>query len=103
MKLIARVQLLPDPETITKLKATMETFNAAADFVAGVAFGHKTANQFDLRRLCYHEVRQRFGLSSQQAQLAIKAACDASKRDKSKRVHFKKHAAIAFDQRVLSF
>src|SRR5262249_41684432 len=86
-----------------KLRATMETFNAAADFVAGVAFGHRTANQFDLRRLCYHEVRERFGLSSQMAQLAIKAACAAYKRDKKKRVHFQKRAGIPFDQRVMSF
>jgi predicted transposase len=62
--------------------AVMERFNAAADFVAGIAFGHRTANVFDLRRLCYAEFRQRFGLSSQTAQLAIKAASDAYKRDK---------------------
>jgi IS605 OrfB family transposase len=103
MKLIARIQLLPDAESTVKLRATMETFNAAADFVAAVAFGHHTANQFDLRRLCYREVRQRFALSSQQAQLAIKVACDAYKRDKSRRVRFQKHAGIPFDQRVMSF
>jgi IS605 OrfB family transposase len=103
MKLIAHVQLLPDPEAAAQLQATMETFNAAADFVAGIAFGQRTANQFDLRRLCYHEVRHRFGLSSQQAQLAIKAACDAYKRDKSQRVHFRQHAALPFDQRIMAF
>jgi putative transposase len=103
MKLIARIQLLPSPEDASKLRATMEQFNAAADFVAGVAFGHRTANVYDLRRLCYVEVRERYGLSSQMAQLAIKAASDAYKRDKSKRVHFKKHAAVPYDQRTMSF
>jgi IS605 OrfB family transposase len=103
MKLIARIQLLPDTAAAAKLRATLETFNATADFVARVAFGQSTANQFDLRRLCYREVRDRFGLSSQQAQLAIKAACDACKRDKKKRVHFRKHAAIPFDQRIMHF
>jgi IS605 OrfB family transposase len=81
----------------------METFNAAADFVGGIAFGQRTANVFDLRRLCYEEVRKRFGLSSQMAQLAIKAASDAYKRDRSIRVHFRKHAAIPYDQRTMSF
>jgi IS605 OrfB family transposase len=103
MKLIARIQLLPTAEDAAKLQATMERFNAAADFVAGVAFGRRTANVFDLRRTCYAEVRERFGLSSQMAQLAIKAASDAYKRDKSKRVRFKRHAAVPYDQRTMSF
>jgi IS605 OrfB family transposase len=103
MKLIARIQLRPAPEDAAKLRVTMERFNHAADFVADVAFGHRTANVYDLRRLCYREVRERFGLSSQMAQLAIKAASDAFKRDKSKRVHFKTHAAIPYDQRIMSF
>jgi IS605 OrfB family transposase len=103
MKLIARIQLLPDQDSAANLRATMETFNAAADFVAAVAFGQRTANQFDLRRLCYREVRDRFGLSSQQAQLAIKAACDAYKRDESKRVRFRQHTGIPFDQRIMHF
>jgi IS605 OrfB family transposase len=103
MKLITRVQLRPDADAAAKLQATMETFNTAADFVAGVAFDQHTANQVDLRRLCYHEIRQRFGLSSQQAQLAIKAVCDAYKRDKSRRVHFRQHAALPFDQRIMGF
>jgi putative transposase len=103
MKLVARIKLLPDAESAAKLKATMEAFNAAADFVGSVAFGHRTANVFDLRRLCYEEVRKQFGLSSQMSQLAIKAASDAYKRDKSKRVRFRKHAAVPYDQRTMSF
>jgi IS605 OrfB family transposase len=103
MKLIARIQLLPPPEDAAKLQAVAERFNAAADFVAGIAFGHRTANVFDLRRSCYAEVRARFGLSSQMAQLAIKAASDAYKRDKSERVRFKRQAAVPYDQRTMSF
>ncbi len=71
--------------------------------MAGVAFGQKTANVFDLRRLCYAAIRERFGLSSQMAQLAIKAASDAYKRDRSKRVRFREHASIPYDQRTMSF
>jgi hypothetical protein len=39
MKLIARIQLLPSPQDADRLEAVMERFNAAADFVADVAFG----------------------------------------------------------------
>jgi IS605 OrfB family transposase len=103
MKLIAKMKLLPLPDEAAKLKATMERFNAAADFVGGVAFEHRIANVYDLRRLCYAEIRERFGLSSQMAQLAIKAASDAYKRDTSKRVRFRKHASVPYDQRTMSF
>jgi IS605 OrfB family transposase len=103
MKLVVQTQLLPDATQAAKLKAIVERFNATANVVAGVAFEQRTANVFELRRLCYAEVRERFGLSSQMAQLAIKAARDAYCRDKSIRPRFRKHAAIAYDQRTMSF
>jgi putative transposase len=56
-----------------------------------------------LRKLVYHDVRAKFGLSSQQAQLAIKAVSDVYKRDKSIRVTFCKNAAIAYDIRTMGF
>jgi putative transposase len=37
------------------------------------------------------------------AQLAIKQVCDAYKRDKAKRVKFRKHAAVPYDIRTMSF
>jgi IS605 OrfB family transposase len=103
MKLIVQTQLLPDDVQSARLKATVERFNAAANFVAGVAFEHRTANVFELRKLCYHEVRERFGLSSQMTQLAIKCARDAYCRDKTIRPAFRPHAAMPFDQRTMSF
>jgi IS605 OrfB family transposase len=103
MKLIVQTQLLPEPEQAVKLRTVVERFNEAANFVAGVAFENKTANVFDLRKLCYDEVRERFGLSSQMAQLAIKTARDAYCRDKTIQPVFRKHAAVAYDQRTMSF
>lgn len=103
MKLVVQIRLMPDAEQSAKLRATVERTNEAANWVAGVAFENTTANVFELRRLIYHAVRAKFGLSSQQAQLAIKAVSDAYKRDKSIRVTFRKHAAIAYDVRTMSF
>ena len=103
MKLIVQIRLMPDVDQAAKLKATVERTNAAANWVAGVAFTHQTANVFELRKLAYHDVREKFGLSSQQAQLAIKAVSDAYKRDKSIRVVFRPHAAIAYDMRTMGF
>lgn len=103
MKLIVQTQLLPDREQATKLRTVVERFNEAANHVAGVAFENQTANVFELRKLCYAAVRERFGLSSQMAQLAIKTARDAYCRDKTIRPKFRKHAAVAYDQRIMSF
>jgi putative transposase len=103
MKLVVQTQLLPDPESSRKLKAIVERFNEAANHVTAVAFEYQTANVFKLRMLCYAEIRARFGLSSQMAQLAIKTARDAYCRDKTIQPTFRKHAAIAYDQRTMSF
>ena len=103
MKLIVQTQLLPDRDQAAKLRAVVERFNEAANHAAGVAFAHRTANVFELRRLCYAEIRGRFGLSSQMAQLAIKTARDAYCRDRAIRPKFKRHAAVAYDQRIMSF
>jgi putative transposase len=103
MKLDVQIRLMPDPDQSAKLRATVERTNEAANWIAGIAFDDKTANVFELRRLVYHEVRAKFGLSSQQAQLAIKAVSDAYKRDTSIKVSFRKHAAIAYDIRTMGF
>lgn len=103
MKLVIQIQLLPDAIQSVLLRGTVERTNEASNWIAGVAFENKTANVFDLRKLCYHETRKRFGLSSQQAQLAIKAVSDVYKRDKKIRVSFRKHAAIVYDQRTMGF
>jgi putative transposase len=103
MKLVVQLRLMPDADQSNRLRITVERMNEAANWVAVVAFEHRTANVFELRKLAYHEVRTRFGLSSQQAQLAIKAVSDAYKRDKSIRVEFRPHAAIAYDVRTMSF
>ena len=47
MKLTLQTQLLPDAESAAKLKATVERFNEAATWLAGVAFERKLANKFD--------------------------------------------------------
>jgi putative transposase len=103
MKLTVQIQLLPDAEQAKTLRAIVERFNEACNWIAGECFARQESNQFNVRKFCYKEVRERFGLSSQMAQLAIKAVCDVYKRDKSKRPKFRKHAAIVYDQRTMSF
>ncbi|MGB2608264.1 MAG: transposase [Isosphaeraceae bacterium] len=103
MKLTVQIQLLPDVEQSRTLRAIVERFNEACNWIAAECFARKEANQFKVRNFAYKEVRERFGLSSQVAQLAIKAVCAAYKRDKCIKPKFRKHAAIAYDQRIMSF
>ena len=103
MKLTVQLQLLPDADSIAKLGATLERFNTAADWVAGELFVRKLANKIIAQKILYRQVRERFELSSQMAILCIHRVVEAYKRDKSNRPRFRKHAAITYDQRVMSF
>lgn len=85
------------------LEATMRAFNAAADWLAGEAFHRKTANKILLQKLYYATLRERFGLSAQMAVRCIAQVCEAYKRDKTKRPHFRPFASIPYDQRLMSF
>ena len=103
MKLTLQTQLLPTPKDAAKLMATVERFNEAATWLAGVAFEQGIANKFELQKLCYAELRERFSLSSQMAIRCIAQVVEAYKRDKDKRPKYRKHSAIPFDQRMMSF
>jgi IS605 OrfB family transposase len=103
MKLTLQLQLLPPPDQATDLLETMERFNAAASFAAGVGFEHKVYGQVSIHGLCYREIRERFGLSAQMAVRAIAKAVECFQRDKTVCPVFQPHGAICYDQRVLSF
>ncbi len=103
MKLTLQLQLLPTSDQKTDLLATMERFNEAATFAAKVGFEAGVFGQVTIHKLAYHEIRERFGLSSQMAVRAIAKAVECFQRDKMKCPVFKPRSAICYDQRVLSF
>ena len=103
MKRTLQTQLLPDDGEAAQLKATVERFNEAANFAAGVAFERKLSNKVELQKIVYRDLRDRFGLSSQMAVRCIAQVCEAYKRDKSIRPVFRPHAAMPHDQRTMSF
>ena len=77
MKLTLQIQLLPASDHAAKLKAVVERFNEAADWLAGEAFGLKVANKIELQKTHYHLLRERFGLSAQMAVRCIAQVCEA--------------------------
>ena len=103
MKQTLLVKLVPTPEQHASLLQTLEAFNAASNAVADVAYEHRIANKLALQPLVYHDMRERFGLSSQMAIRAIGKASEAYKRDKSIKPQFRAHGAMTYDQRICSF
>ena len=90
-------------EQADALRATLEAFNAACNYLAGVAFDLGSANKYKLQQAAYHAARERFGLSSQMAVRAISKVCEAFKRDRSKRPEFRPHGALPYDERFMSW
>ncbi|MCI0459947.1 MAG: transposase [Gemmataceae bacterium] len=103
MKLTLQLQLLPTTEQATLLLETMERCNAAASFAARVGFEAGVFRQPSIHARCYRELRNRLGLSSQQAVRAIGKAVEAFARDRTVCPVFRPHSAITYDQRLLSF
>ncbi|GAB4417918.1 MAG: RNA-guided endonuclease TnpB family protein [Anaerolineae bacterium] len=103
MKLIAQVKLQPTPEQADQLRLTLETANAAANFVSDYAWETKTFRQYDLHRALYCAIRERFALSAQMVVRTLAKVADAYKLDRKRKRTFKPHGSIAYDKRILSW
>jgi IS605 OrfB family transposase len=103
MKLTLQIQVLPDKSQADSLRQTIEHFNSACSWLAEKAFHLKTANKVRLQQLYYRDLRNKFSLSAQMAVRVIAKTCEAFKRDRNKLPRFKKHGAIPYDQRLMSF
>jgi IS605 OrfB family transposase len=103
MKQTMLVKLASTPEDHGALLRTIETFNAACNAIAAVAYEHHIANKLRLQLLVYYDIRQRFGLSSQMVIRAIAKASEAYKRDRAIKPTFRAHGAMTYDQRICSF
>jgi len=103
MKLTLQLQLLPTAEQRADLLATMERFNEAATVAAQQGFAARVFGQVSIHRLCYRDIRDRFGLSAQMAVRSIAKAVECFRRDRGKCPVFKPRSAVTYDERVLSF
>jgi putative transposase len=103
MKQTVLVKLAPTPEQHAALLRTLEAFNAACNAIAGVAFAEHSASKFDLQKLVYYDIRERFGLSAQMCIRAISKVAEAYKRDKRVQPTFRPHGAMVYDERICSF
>src|SRR5215472_12200284 len=103
MKQTLLVKLAPMPDQHAALLRTLETFNAACNAIADVAYEHHMANKIELQKLVYYDVRQQFGLSAQMTIRAIAKVAEAYKRDRRIKPSFRPHGAMVYDERISNF
>jgi len=103
MKLTAKVKLLPTPEQAELLKRTLETANAACNYISEQAWENKVFRQFSLHHLVYNTIRDRYALSAQMTVRCISKVSDAYKAGRKTMRKFDPLGAIAYDSRILSF
>lgn len=103
MKLIAQIKLQPTPEQHTVLLRTLETANAACNYVSDEAWQSNTFGQFALHKLCYTDVRRQFGLGAEATVCVFAKVADAYKRDRRTRRAFTPRLAFPFNHRLVSY
>lgn len=112
MKLVANIQLTPTKADAALLKRTLETCNAACNAASQAgyeAFGPKKVRQFNLQKIAYGTLRDDFGLTAQAAIRSIAKVADAyttakaNHHDIEEPIHFRKHAAQPYDDRIFRF
>jgi len=103
VKLTLQLRLVPTPKQAIVLRATMRQFNAAATYAARIGFDASVFSQPPIHARSYHELRQRFALSSQMAVRAIGKAVECFQRDRTTCPTFRPDGAMTYDERILSF
>jgi putative transposase len=93
----------PTPFQADTLLHTLEAANAACNSISTLAWQTRTFGKFALQKACYEQIREQFGLAAQMTIRALAKVADAYKLDKKVKRQFRPHAAIAYDDRILSF
>jgi IS605 OrfB family transposase len=102
MKLVAAIKLKPSKEQAIVLKETLERCNAACNWISARGFEANAFRQFQLQKLLYREVRERFGLTAQAAIQAIKKVSGAFAINRKVAPVFRRLAAQPYDERIFS-
>lgn len=102
MKTTLKIKLCPSDEQHKMLKQTMIKFNAACNYVSEVAFKENNWSAFNLHKIVYYDVRDRFELSAQMTARVIGKVCDSG-RKKRVPLHFKPLGAVIYDSRIMRF
>ncbi len=89
--------LRPTATEKTALLRLQERFNAACNYISGVAWEAQEFNKVRLQRLVYGDVRAEFGLMAQHTIRAIAVVADAYTLDHNTKRTFRADAAVVLD------
>jgi IS605 OrfB family transposase len=103
VKIIAQLKLVPTPEQADALRRTLAAANHACNHISAVAWETRTFGKFSLQKLVYQDVRDTFHLGAQLAVRCIAKVADAYKLDRKLQRTFRPTAAVAYDDRILSW
>jgi len=107
MKLVANIQLKPTTEQFDLLRLTLERCNAACTWLSQKGFEAGIVRQYDLQKLVYRDIRERFDLTAQAAIRCIAKVADAyttqTANGREGVCAFRKHAAQPYDDRIFRF
>jgi IS605 OrfB family transposase len=92
----------PTVKQAEALRATLEVFANACNFILTVSQENRTTNKVKLQHLCYRDIRQRFGLSANLAIRAIARVAEGAKR-KPNKVRVFRPTSVNYDQRIFSY
>src|SRR5262249_13362464 len=90
-------------ELAEKLKPRWDGFTGAPSGFVAQVFELRVADNIRLQQLFYYDLREKFGLSAQMAALCIRHVGGTFSRDKSIKPIFRKHAAMPYDSRIMTF
>jgi IS605 OrfB family transposase len=103
VKLTVQLKLVTTPEDHAALLATLERANDAANAISETAWETRTFGQFALQKATYYEIKARFGLTAQLVVRVTSKVVDAYKLDRTRLRVFRRHGAIAYDDRILRY
>jgi len=101
MNLTAKVKLVADPGQAELLRATLEGANDACNFISEAPWHSQTFRQFDLHKIAYRKVRERFDLHAAITVRCIAKVADTYKVDRKSRRTFRPHGCVPYDDRIL--
>ncbi|MGC8514964.1 MAG: RNA-guided endonuclease InsQ/TnpB family protein [Thermoplasmata archaeon] len=103
MQNILMLKILPDPGQRNILLETMEVFNVACNDISRTAFKNDFPNKYELHKLVYYGIKEKYRLPSQLVVRAISKVAESYKVDRTCIHEFDRHGSIIYDQRILSF
>lgn len=103
MKIAVQIQLKPTSEQAKALIQTLQRCNEACDYVSRQGWDTHTLRQYDLHKLVYKDVRDKFEISAQVTVRCIAKVADSYKTDDETLHKFSKFAAQPYDERIFRF